>query len=92
MGVATKDERLDLRLTRSQKSTIEAASSVLGRSLTEFTVESAVGRAHDVLADQRIYHVMPDGWDSLIELMDAPITPNEGLSRLFSKPSVFDAR
>jgi uncharacterized protein (DUF1778 family) len=86
-----KDERLDLRLTRAQKSAIEAASTALGRSLTEFTVESAVERAHDVLADQREFHTLPGGWEELVKLLDSPVTPNAGLARLFAKPSVFAA-
>lgn len=93
MSIATpKDERLALRVTAGQKATIEAASALLGRSVTDFAVTTAVERANEVLADQRVFHVPEDRWVELERLMDAPVEPHRGLVDLFAKPSVFTPR
>ena len=89
MTIATKDERLALRVTAAQKAIIERASSVMGRTVTDFSVSALVERAEDVLADQRVFHVPADRWAEIEALMDAPVVPNPGLVDLFSKPSVF---
>ena len=88
----TKDERLALRLTGNQKATITAAADSLGRSVTDFTVQTTLERAVEVLADQRVFHVPPDRLGEFERLMDAPVEPNPGLADLFATPSVFVAR
>jgi uncharacterized protein (DUF1778 family) len=92
MTAATKSERIHLRLTDDQKATITAAAEVLGRSVSDFAIQTTVERAHEVLADQRIFHVPADRWAEFSALMDAPVEPNRGLADLYSKPSVFKTR
>lgn len=50
-----RTEKLDLRLSRSAKRTLEAAASVSNRSLSAFVLESALSRADEVLADRRTF-------------------------------------
>jgi len=88
----TKDERLGLRLTSEQKATIAAAADHLGRSVTDFTVQTTLERANEVLADNRVFHVPADRIDEFERLLVAPVEPNRGLATLFSTPSVFVAR
>ncbi|WP_082812874.1 type II toxin-antitoxin system TacA family antitoxin [Cellulomonas timonensis] len=92
MSAATKDERLALRLTSDQKATITAAADVLGRSVTDFAIQTTVERANEVLADQRVFHVPAARREEFERLLDAPVTPNRGLTELFAKPSVFKTR
>ena len=46
---ATKGERLAVCLTARQKQTIEQAAAVLGRNVTEFSVQVLTERAEEVL-------------------------------------------
>ncbi len=87
-----KGERIALRVTSDQKATITAAAEALGRSVTDFAVQTAVERANEVLADQRIFHVPVEKREEFDALLNAPVRPNQGLADLFSKPSVFVAR
>jgi len=41
----TRSEKLDLRLTRQAKRTLQAAAAVSHRSVSEFVLESALARA-----------------------------------------------
>ncbi|WP_340696871.1 DUF1778 domain-containing protein [Cellulosimicrobium funkei] len=92
MSAATKTERIHLRLTDDQKATITAAADALGRSVSDFAIQTAVERANEVLADQQVFHVPASRRQEFDDLMDAPVTPNPGLVDLFSKPSVFKTR
>jgi len=46
---ATKGERLAVCLTARQKQTVEQAAAVLGRNVTEFSVQVLTERAEEVL-------------------------------------------
>ena len=88
MSAPTKPERLAMRLTAEQKAAIESAASVLGQSITEFAVQTAVERAHEVLADQRVFYLPADQVAEFDARLNAPVAPNPGLERLFAKPSI----
>ncbi|MCL2463781.1 MAG: DUF1778 domain-containing protein [Micrococcales bacterium] len=90
--MATKDERIALRVTGEQKATIAAAADMLGRSVTDFAVATTLERANEVLADQRVFHVSADRLAQFERLLTAPVTPNRGLADLFATPSIFAAR
>jgi len=89
---STKGERIALRVTPRQKETIEAAAAALGRSVTDFVVQVAVEKADEALADRQTFHVPDHQWAEFERLLDAPVRPNEGLTDLFAKPSVFTSR
>jgi len=84
-----KDERIALRLTRPQKWLIERAAQVRGSSLTDFTVQSAVDRAEQVLADQTDLVLDEAGWQAFCEALDHPARVLPGLRDLMAQPSVF---
>jgi len=48
---ARRNERLRLRITRGAKEALKTAAAVAHCSLSEFVLESALARAHEVLAD-----------------------------------------
>jgi uncharacterized protein (DUF1778 family) len=52
---ATRTEKLDLRLTRQAKRTLQAAAATSHRSVSEFVLESALARADEALADRRSF-------------------------------------
>nr|WP_231711192.1 DUF1778 domain-containing protein [Xanthobacter dioxanivorans] len=53
----TRTEKLDLRLTAEAKHTLTAAAQAQRRSLSEFVLESALGRAEEALADRRVFQL-----------------------------------
>jgi len=61
----TRTEKLDLRLTAEAKHTLAAAAQAQRRSLSEFVLESALGRAEEALADRRVFFRPRSGKPSL---------------------------
>ena len=66
MGVMAKDERLDLRVSLTQKRLLQQAAAISGRSVSEFVLDSALEDAGNALLDQRIFMFDPQAFDQLL--------------------------
>lgn len=86
---ATKTDRLELRLTSAQKSEIEQAAALSGRTLTDFSVSVLVREAEEVIRFERELHLSKKSWDAFNEILDRPAKPVGGLADLLKRPSVF---
>jgi uncharacterized protein (DUF1778 family) len=86
---ANRTEKLDLRLTPEAKHTLVSAAQAQRRSLSEFVLESALGRAEEALADRRVFQLPPAQWTAFIKALDAPPRDLPRLRELLNEPSVF---
>ena len=89
---ATRSEKLDLRLTVEAKRTLATAAAVERRSLSDFVLESALGRAEETLADRRSFPLDAEKWAAFMVALDAPTRDLPRLKRLLSEPSIFSGR
>jgi len=88
---APRSEKLDLRLSKEAKRTLQAAAAASRKSVSDFVLESALSEAAERLADRRVFTLDPDGWDALVAALDAPPRRHERLERLFLDRSIFDS-
>ena len=88
---ALRTEKLDLRLSRETKRTLEIAASVSNRSLTAFVLESALARADETLADRRAFVLSKPKWTAFLAALDAPTRPLPRMQRLLTEPGFFDS-
>ena len=88
--MATKTERVAVRLTSEQNALIRRAAEVEGTDLTSFTVTATLAHAREVLADRRLFILDDAAWQEFLAVLDRPVTPKPRLERLFSEPSPFD--
>lgn len=88
----TRSEKLDLRLSAEAKRMLAAAASAAGRSVSDFVLESALGRAEETLADRRSFHLDADRWASFSAALDAPARDLPRLKRLLNEPGIFSGR
>ena len=72
-----RDTTIHIRAPRQTKELIEAAATAVGKSLSEFTLESARKHAIDVLLDQRLFVLHPDQYAAFMYALDNP--PPAGL-------------
>lgn len=84
-----RTEKLDLRLTAEAKHTLAAAAQAQRRSLSEFVLESALGRAEEALADRRVFQLPPEQWEAFAAALDAPPRDLPRLRKLLNEPGVF---
>lgn len=87
----TRSEKLDLRLTRQAKRTLQAAAAASHRSVSEFVLESALTRADEALADRKTFTLNDKQWKAFLAALDAPPRLLPHLERLLKEPSFFDA-
>ena len=86
---ANRTEKLDLRLSKSAKQTLQAAALHSRKSVSEFVLETALQEAEERLADRRSFMLDGKSWDAFLAVLDAPPRPNPRLEKLFQEPSVF---
>ena len=87
----TRSEKLDLRLTRKAKETLQAAAAASSRSVSDFVLESALARASEALADRRTFGLDAVQWKAFMAALDSPPRTLPRLKRLLKEPGFFDA-
>lgn len=89
-SVEIRNEKLDLRLTPSHKRALQVAASVMGQSVSEFVLESALARAEEALPDRQKFGLNAEQWRAFQKALDAPPPPAPRLAKLLREPSVFE--
>ena len=88
--VVVKSGRLAVRVTARQKDTIERAAALLGRNVTDFSVQALTERAEEVLTDRRLFSVPEEAWGAFVAQLDAPVQSVPEVVALLRRPTVFD--
>lgn len=86
----SRDTNINIRARGDQKALIDRASEVLGKSRSEFMLESAFQRAQDVILNQRVFLMAPGAFDQFVEALDAPAQENPRLRAFLQKPAPWD--
>ncbi len=80
-----RDQAINIRATQQQRDLIDHAASVLGKSRSDFMLETACRAAEDALLDQRFFLLEPEAFDQFMELIDNPPEPSDALRRLMAR-------
>ncbi|MCA9858651.1 MAG: DUF1778 domain-containing protein [Thermomicrobiales bacterium] len=86
----TRDQAINIRATRQQRDLIDHAASVLGKSRSDFMLESACLAAEDALLDRTYFVLDPDSFDQLTELLENPPDPPEGLREFLARKAPWE--
>ena len=89
--MASKTERLSLRLTRRQDIVLRRAAEARGESTSDYVLRHAVEAAELDLADRRVFALDDEAWNELQSLLSAaPAQLPPAMARLLSEPSVLE--
>jgi len=88
--MASRTEKLDLRLTPEAKKTLFAAAAAAHRSVSEFVLESALSRAEEALTDRARFGLSAERWQAFQEALDAPPRDLPRIAHLMAEPSLFE--
>ena len=89
-SITRKDERIDLRLSRSAKVMLQRAAAVRHKTVTEFVLDSGLTSAAETLADRQMFLLDDDQWQAFVSALDGPGVPKPGLEKLLGDKSVFE--
>jgi uncharacterized protein (DUF1778 family) len=76
---------INLRIESNTRQLIDDAAAILGKTRTEFMVESARRQAIDVLLDQRLFVLEPERYDAFMHALDHPPAPGPKLKSLLRR-------
>ena len=85
----TRTEKLDLRLTPEAKRILASAAAAERRSITDFVLDSALGRAEETLADRRSFNLDAERWQAFVAALDAPTRDMPCMRKLINEPGIF---
>ena len=94
-GIVKKDgrargETINLRATQKQKTLIDRAAEALGRSRSDFMLESSCRAAETVLLDRCYFTLSDDAFRRFTAMLDQPPASNPKLQRLLQAKAPWD--
>lgn len=84
LGAETKGS-INLRIETYTRQLIDDAAAVLGKTRTEFMIDSARRLAIDVLLDQRLFVLDSERYDTFVHALDNPPAPGPKLRALLRR-------
>lgn len=85
-----RGETINLRASRRQKALIDRAAAALGRSRSDFMLDTACREAESVILDRRYFSVSEDQFRQFMTLLDRPPKDNPKLRRLLQTKAPWD--
>jgi uncharacterized protein (DUF1778 family) len=85
-----RDAVINVRLTTKLRDLIDRAAQVVGKTRSDFILESAHKHAIDVLLDQRLFSLDSKQYDEFLRVLDEPAEPNVRLKQLFASKSPWE--
>jgi uncharacterized protein (DUF1778 family) len=85
-----RDAVINLRLSTKWRDLIDRAAAVVGKTRSEFVLESARKHAVDVLLDQHLFSLSGDQFEEFLRVLDQPPEPNDRLKRLLASKSPWE--
>ena len=88
---AGQGETINLRANRNQKALIDQAAQALGRTRSDFMLDTACREAQAVLLDRRYFTLDEDAFKRFTAMLDKPPKDNPKLRRLLETTPPWEA-
>lgn len=86
-----KEYPISMRLPEADVAMIDRAATLRGRSRTDFVRDAAVRAAEEVVMEQSLIRMSPEGFDAFIEVLAAPAAPVPEMVELAKRPAPWEA-
>ena len=86
-----KDHPISMRLPEADIAMIDRAAVLRGRSRTDFVREAAVRAAEDVLMENRLIRMSPEGFADFLAVLSGPPVPVPELVQLATRPAPWES-
>lgn len=85
-----KEHPISMRLPEADVALIDRAASMRGRSRTDFVRDAAVRAAEDVVMDNRLIRMSPEGFAEFMGVMARPASPVSEMVELAKRPAPWE--
>jgi uncharacterized protein (DUF1778 family) len=79
------DANIHIRVPQQTKQLIDTAATAVGKSLSEFVLDSARQQAIDVLLNQRLFVLDAERYDAFLDALDHPPPAGAALKALMAR-------
>ena len=86
-----KEYPISMRLPEADVAMIDRAASLRGRSRTDFVRDAAVRAAEEVVMEQGLIRMSPEGFAGFMEILAAPAAPVPEMVELTKRPAPWEA-
>jgi len=87
---ANRTAPINLRARDAQRNLIDRAAAALGKSRSDFMLETACREAENVLLDQRLFSLNQDDFDAFNQALEAPVKDNPALKKLMARKAPWE--
>ncbi|MDP3676533.1 MAG: DUF1778 domain-containing protein [Novosphingobium sp.] len=87
-----KDHPLSMRLPDTDIAIIDRAASLRGRSRTEFMRDAAVRTAEEVIMENTIIRMSPEGFAAFADLLDRPAKPVPEMVEILGRSAPWETK
>jgi len=88
--VERKEYPISMRLPEADVAMIDRAAALRGRSRTEFVRDAAVRAAEDVVMDNRLIRMTPEGFAHFMDVLSGPAAPVAEMVELAGRPAPWE--
>ena len=85
-----KEHPISMRLPEADIAMIDRAAGLRGRSRTDFVRDAAVRAAEDVLMENRLIRMSPEGFAVFMTAMSAPAVSVPEMAELAKRPAPWE--
>ena len=89
-STTARDHAINIRASRQQRNLIDQAAQLLGKSRTEFMLETICREAADVLLDRTFFQLDDDAYSRFSAMLDAPAAPSAELRYLLRREAPWE--
>ena len=85
-----KEYPISMRLPEADVAMIDRAATLRGRSRTDFVRDAAVRAAEEVVMEQSLIRMSPEGFIGFMEILAAPAMPVPAMVELTKRPAPWE--
>lgn len=85
-----RSDNINIRVTPETRGLIDRAARVVGKTRTDFIVDTVKQVAEDTVLDQRLFLLDQDQWDEFVAALNAPPRPNKRLLALLARKPAWE--
>ena len=89
-AAVSKTERIDVRVSRTAKNTLQMAAIQVNKTVSQFLLDAAMTAAAETLEDRRSFVLDRKRWDEFLKILDRPARLKPRLARLLAHRSVLE--
>lgn len=85
-----RDTVINLRTRARDRALIDQAAQSLGKSRSDFILETVRDKAENILLNQRIFGLDERSWKSFNKILDEPANPSKALRDLLARKAPWE--